>query len=87
MIQIEECRVEDRSRLLKFELGDGQKIESLMAVDLGLKIFKVRQGRCGNSPRGFDDEDANLVAKAVLHWYASGCADTSIEIVQLRSVR
>lgn len=41
MIQIEECQVEGQSRPVIFKLGDGQKIESLMAVDLGWKILVI----------------------------------------------
>jgi len=73
MIQVEE-----------FEgLGAGQKIETLMAEGVGLKIFRTFTGNpkiAGNKP---DGRALQKLARVIEEWYLTGCIDTRIQNVYI----
>merc|ERR1712150_12980 len=69
----------------EYKLGAGQVIELHMALQVGLKVFTVRQGRDAlMKPRDFDGADADEVAELVLNWLTGGASDLSIGMLQLR---
>lgn len=74
---------------LQYVLGAGQKIETAMAQELNLKIFRIRQGACWNDnancvdKRPFTALDADKVATAVLNWYSNGAQEQDEENIKL----
>merc|ERR1719215_1637966 len=81
MLQIVEAQMEcdDDWEGVVYKLGNGQKIETLMAHQESLKVFRIWQGvgRESHSSQGFrdrpfDDDDADYVASVVQRWYAFG---------------
>ena len=64
MIQVEEEK----------GLGDGQKMETIMAQQVGLKIFRTY-----TNWGTLLDDSMRKVSKAVKEWYDKGCADTDLE--------
>merc|ERR1719223_1136880 len=94
MLQIVEGQMEcdDDWEGVVYKLGNGQKIETLMAHQESLKVFRIWQGvgrrrtsSTGFRDRPFDDDDADYVASVVQRWYAFGAQDLSIEDVRLPS--
>jgi len=65
MIQVEE----------KEGLGDGQKLETEMAREVGMKVFRTYT----NEP--IYSYAIPRISKAVEEWYESGCANTDLENV------
>jgi len=58
-------------------LGDGQKIETVMAEQVGLKTFRVEQrDHIEGDPSKFVEDNFYKVAKAVKAWYDSDCPET-----------
>jgi len=57
-------------------LGDGQKLETEMAREVGLKVFRTY-----TNYSGVDGEDMGRISNAVKEWYESGCANTDLENV------
>jgi len=66
MIQVEEEK----------GLGDGQKIETEMAREVGVKVFRT----CTNCS-WFEGHSMGRISKAVKEWYDSGCANSDLENV------
>jgi len=66
MIQVEEDQ----------GLGDGQKIETAMAKEVGLKVFRTYSP--GHSWKWSCIEK---ISKAIEEWYASGCVNKDLENV------
>jgi len=57
-------------------LGDGQKLETEMAREVGLKVFRTY-----TNYEGVHGEDMGMISNAVKEWYESGCANTDLENV------
>jgi len=68
MIQVQE----------KYGLGAGQQIETQMAQEAGIKVF-----RAIDTYGFFDKQDVEKTSKAVKAWYDSGCSNMDLEIVEL----
>lgn len=64
MIQVEERK----------GLGDGQRIETEMAKQVGLKVFRTYT----NSDR-FSKKDFTPISIAVKEWYRSGCSNRGLQ--------
>jgi len=85
MLQLEER--EDDMNDAPFALGAGQIIETDMAKQAGLKIFRIQQGtKKWHKRRDFNEEDANMVAEAIKSWSDAGgsATDCAEQIVVLR---
>jgi len=65
-------------------LGGGQKIETLMAEEVGLKIFRTFTGydKLLDKPNGTSIEN---LAKVIKAWYQTGCSEMRIENVWVGS--
>jgi len=59
-------------------LGAGQEIETEMAKQVGLKIFRTT-----NTAESWYDQDIERVAKAIKAWDDSGRRDQNLQIIQL----
>jgi len=59
-------------------LGDGQKIETLMAEEVGLKIFCTFTGY-ENQDKHPGGKALEKLAQAIEEWYKTGCSDMRME--------
>ena len=64
------------------QLGQGQEIETVMANQVGTKIFRIYQptdDQYGSFlfPRSFVLDDIDLLISSVRTWYEGSCEDTS----------
>jgi len=76
-----------------FSFGGGQLIETEMANDLDLKIFRVRQGRWKHAngdyePRDYEPWDGDRIANAIARWCSKPAAerDSTLEVIHLATV-
>mmetsp|Transcript_12387 Transcript_12387/g.23771 ORF Transcript_12387/g.23771 Transcript_12387/m.23771 type:complete len:449 (+) Transcript_12387:180-1526(+) len=88
MVQVEECVYDQGDTLIRgWELGNGQQIETELAEEVRLKVFRMRQGTVHYNgrvlPRPFDSLDADRVADAIDRWYESR-SDLTLEMVELQ---
>jgi len=74
MIQVEEWEGKG--------LGDGQKMETEMARDVGLKVFRTYTN-VTNLTVGM----MSSISEAVKEWYDSGCANIDLENVFIGDVK
>jgi len=59
-------------------LGDGQKIQTEMAEQVDLKVFRVM------ASRGCTYRHLRPLREAVMQWYGTGCAKQDMEILHLK---
>jgi len=71
MIQVEE----------QHGLGDGQKMETEMARELKLKVFRTYTNSFNVGDAGNSWDGIRVISKAVQEWYNSGCANADLENV------
>jgi len=80
MIQVEE----------KKGLGDGQKIETEMAKQVDLKVFRTytnvdafqwKEGSRYYTSAEYDFNGIDAISKAVQEWYSAGCINNDLENV------
>jgi len=66
-------------------LGDGQKIETDIAKDVGVKVFEIYQGKTINKrwAKDFDEKHINVLAEQVTNWYDTGCDDVKAIDIKL----
>jgi len=67
-------------------LGDGQKIETEMAKQVGLKIFRTYTNVVEIKPtgafwEGYEFNGIDAISKAVQEWYENGCVNRDLENV------
>jgi len=63
-------------------LGDGQKIETEMAREVKLKVFRTYSNWDTVSASGFYSFDGmKAISKAIQEWYENGCANNDLENV------
>ncbi len=88
MVQVAEFNEDSQ----KHVLGDGQQIETELAEQVGLKVFRVYQQLLGSSDfsyRNGDDSKIGIsklideLVKSAESWYESGCSDMSVTEVRL----
>lgn len=58
-------------------LGEGQRIETDMAKDVGVKIFQIYQGKTHNKrwAKDFEEKHIDILAEQVKSWYDADCVD------------
>jgi len=64
-------------------LGGGQKIETLMAKEAGLKIFRTFTGTSENLRNKPNDKSLAKLSKVIEEWYQTDCSDLRIENVYI----
>lgn len=75
VIQVSEWNSSARNHLL----GPGQEIETEMATDVGVKIFRVMQNQqADRNPVPFDQQHVSQVERKILAWHRSGRSDMTI---------
>jgi len=58
-------------------LGDGQKMETAMAREVNLKVFRTFTNSMFFDGDGWDS--IKVISKAIQEWYDSGCANADLE--------
>ncbi len=88
MVQVAEWNLKSQ----KHVLGDGQQIETELAEQVGLKVFRVYQQLSGysfSSHRYKEDSEESIsklineLVKCAESWYENGCSDMSVTEVRL----
>jgi hypothetical protein len=87
MVQVIEYRTvdDDSHNIFPHRAGNGQLIETLMARDVGMKIFRIYQpGALGDygictAPKLFDKRDVEKLMAAIAAWYQGGGIDMKEE--------
>ena len=75
----------------KYSLGDGQKIESVMAHQVGTKVFRVFRPRTLTKKNAqllqdFRIDHIDSLAHIVQEWYKSDCADMNVHEVSFEEI-
>ena len=79
MLQI--CDLEEKDGKFEYVLGDGQKIETVMAHQVGAKIFRIYRPRAYSQSQNrymfphFRSDHINILSMYVQDWYARGGID------------
>ena len=69
MVQVVELSGYSRGKY-HYALGKGQQIESIMAKEVGTKVFRIYE-----PPSLFSATDINRLVDAVKTWEEEGCVD------------
>merc|ERR1712008_362575 len=83
---MEECKANNGFMLQVEEiggLGNGQKIETEMAQEVGIKIF--RSSAADSDFVDWGGRMMKFVAKRIQAWYDSGCKNTDLENIYFQS--
>jgi hypothetical protein len=81
VVDIEQVRKVDRGKNYEYVLGDGQKIETVMAKEVGTKVFRIYRPRALDREnrrqlfQPFRDKHIDILVKHVEGWYQSSCSD------------